>query len=42
MLQCNAGVMEHGEHKLSGAPDFHSIQDYSHIQSQEISFPNVT
>jgi hypothetical protein len=41
MLKYNAGAMTHAEHKLYGAPDFHSIQDYSHMQSQEISFPNV-
>jgi len=38
MLECNAVGMIHGEHKLSEAPDFHNIKEYSHMQSQEVSF----
>lgn len=41
ILKCNAVAMTHGEHKLSGVPDLHNIKDYSHMQSQEVSFPNV-
>jgi len=38
MLECNAVAMIHTEHKPSEAPDFHSIKEYSHMQSQEVSF----
>ena len=38
MLKCNAVAMIHGEHKLSEAPDFHSNKEYSHTQSQKVSF----
>jgi hypothetical protein len=38
MLKCNAVAMIHREHKLSEAPDFHNIKEYSHMQSHEVSF----